>query len=453
MPKRMKMNDMKNFIRISTLTMILFTAAILPDASAAVFSYTGWPVTAASILLFAAANILPPSRKAVLPAKLQIERSGHDLLCAFLLLIIPELIYGLLSERFFPGLFHENFWLNAVFVYLMELVIFWNGIIRVYLTSSMLGTRLRIIGILCGMIPVLNIIVLIRIISITGSEVKMEEARCERDLLRKGKNICATKYPIVMVHGVFFRDLENFNYWGRIPEELKKNGAVIYYGNQQSSLSIADSGKELAKRIEAIVQETGCEKVNIIAHSKGGLDSRYAITKCGMDQYVASLTTINTPHRGCVFAEWLFDHLPESARTGIADKYNQAFRLLGDTTPDFIAAVVDLKASYCKKFNEETPDSQNVYYQSVGSKINKPVQSVFPLNMSYLFARFFDGENDGLVSVESAKWGEKFTYLSSEKTDGVSHADVIDLFRHDKQDLDIREFYVTLVSDLKEKGL
>lgn len=43
-----------------------------------------------------------------------------------------------------------------------------------------------------------------------------------------------------------------------------------------------------------MTEETGCEKVNIIAHSKGGLDSRYAISRLGMDQYTASLTTINS---------------------------------------------------------------------------------------------------------------------------------------------------------------
>lgn len=59
-----------------------------------------------------------------------------------------------------------------------------------------------------------------------------------------------------------------------------------------------DSAGELDARIRQIVRETGCGKVNIIAHSKGGLDCRYALAKLGTDQYTASLTTINTPHRG-----------------------------------------------------------------------------------------------------------------------------------------------------------
>ena len=54
-----------------------------------------------------------------------------------------------------------------------------------------------------------------------------------------------------------------------------------------------------------VLAETGAEKVNIIAHSKGGLDSRYAISCLGMDKYVATLTTINTPHYGCDMVDYL----------------------------------------------------------------------------------------------------------------------------------------------------
>ena len=57
------------------------------------------------------------------------------------------------------------------------------------------------------------------------------------DAARAGDKVCATKYPILMVHGVFFRDFRYLNYWGRIPAELEKNGARIFYGNRQSACS------------------------------------------------------------------------------------------------------------------------------------------------------------------------------------------------------------------------
>ena len=440
---------MKKSINIISLSLILFAAAILPCITAAYgLSDRLYYISAA---VFLAANIFPAPFTA-LPTRYRIACGGGNLLCAFLILILPETVYCIAADVPQYGLFSSEFLRDGLILYFSELIIFWNGIIRVYLSSSMLGTRLRILGILCGLIPIVNIIVLLKIISVVHQETDREEQRLKLRKSRIGKNICRTKYPIVLVHGVFFRDSRLFNYWGRIPRELEDNGAVIFYGSQQSALNIKNSAVELMRRIKEILEETGSDKVNIIAHSKGGLDSRYAISCLGAAPYVASLTTINTPHRGCEFADWLLKNAPDVLKKTITEKYNAAFRLMGDSDPDFIGAVSDLTAESCRSFNEAVPDSPGVYYPSFGSKINRAMTSVFPLNFSHMLASRFEGENDGLVSVSSAQWGEKYTVLRSSDADGISHADIIDLFRHDKPDLDIREFYVKLVSDLREKG-
>lgn len=82
------------------------------------------------------------------------------------------------------------------------------------------------------------------------------------------------------------------------------------------------------ERMEDIIRKNGCKKLNVIAHSKGGLDVRYAISILGADKYTASLTTINTPHHGCLFAEYLLKKVPERVRDSIADKYNNVLRKL-----------------------------------------------------------------------------------------------------------------------------
>lgn len=440
---------MNSSLRVTIQSILLFAATVLFCITAALSLSPLFYIAAAAVFLII--NIIPCLSR-TLSGKLLAEQGGADLLCSFLVLLPCYTVFAPAAAAVMPEMSGVGFWINVLIIYVSELIVFWNGIIRVYVTSSMLGTRWRIIGILCGMIPVANIIVLLHILRIARSELSMERRRIINNKEREKQNVCRTKYPIVLVHGVFFRDLEKFNYWGRIPAELEKNGAQLFYGNQQSSLDVKSSAEEIAEKIRKIIEKTGCEKVNIIAHSKGGLDSRYAVSCLGMDKYVASLTTINTPHRGCEFADWLFEKAPEALKNGIADKYNTAFRLLGDTSPDFLGAVSDLTASSCRKLNEIMPDSSNVYYQSVGSKINKAAASIFPLNFSHMIASYFDGPNDGLVSVSSAKWGSNFTYLESKSPDGVSHADVIDLMRHDKPDLDIREFYVQLVSGLRERG-
>ena len=331
-------------------------------------------------------------------------------------------------------------------------VTFWVGIIRIYVSSRQLGIKWRVIGILCGWIPVVHLIVLGKLISLASGEAVLENEKLIKDKTRQADRVCATRYPILMVHGVFFRDFRYLNYWGRIPAALEANGATIFYGNHQSAASVADSGREIADRIQQILKETGCGKVNIIAHSKGGLDSRYAISKLGMAPYVASLTTINTPHRGCEFADYLLGKIPEKQQQTVANAYNSALKKLGDTNPDFIAAVTDLTASACENLNRELPDPQGVYIQSTGSCMKKPSGGRFPLNTTNAFVKQFDGENDGLVGYESFKWGSNFIYLKPQGRRGISHGDVIDLNRENIDTFDVREFYVELVSDLKRRG-
>ncbi len=342
--------------------------------------------------------------------------------------------------------------LDLILAVLTLCATFWNGMIRVYLTSVQLGIKHRVLAALCGWIPLVNLWYLAKILRICSNEVEFETQKWELDEVRAESEVCKTKYPLLMVHGVFFRDFRYLNYWGRIPKELIRNGATVYYGQQQSAAAVEDSGKELAERIRQIVEETGCEKVNIIAHSKGGLDSRAAIAHCGMAPYVATLTTINTPHRGCIFAEYLLGKVPQAARLKIAAAYNAAMKQVGDPNPDFLAAVTDLTESACLRRNEATPDAPGVVYESVMSYCKKAQHGKFPLNMTYPIVKHFDGLNDGLVSVESAKWGERFTLLEPQGKRGISHGDVVDLNRENIRGFDVREFYVKLAAGLKRRG-
>ena len=370
----------------------------------------------------------------------------------WMLLWLPAAIRMAKGGGFFSGLLLVIWIINVIPMVVLEAILFWNGMIRVYLTSVQLGLKHRILAALCGWIPFLNIWYLTKIIRIASDEVEFETEKWELDEVRAENEACKTKYPILLVHGVFFRDFRYLNYWGRIPKELKRNGAAVYYGQQQSAASVEDSGRELAARIRAILDETGCEKVNIIAHSKGGLDSRAAIAHAGCAPYVATLTTINTPHRGCIYAEYLLNKVPEAARQKVAAAYNATLKRLGDENPDFLAAVTDLTESACLARNETTPDMPGVLYESVMSYCRKARHGKFPLNATYPVVKHFDGKNDGLVSVDSAKWGTRFTLLEPVGKRGISHGDVVDLNRENIPGFDVREFYVNLAADLKKRG-
>ena len=410
------------------------------------------------IPLFLIINVFPNVfHFKLLSGKLRNSADGCELLILFLITTGMSIVYSLFGwfgKLSLGNLFQEpGLWaINTLVIFLVELIVFWNGIIRIYITSEQLGIKLRVIGAVCGMIPIVHLVVLGILIYTVKKEVRQENDKLLLNRERELFQICRTRYPILMVHGVFFRDSNFFNYWGRIPKELEKNGAIIYYGNHQSAASVADSGQELAERIRQIVNETGCGKVNIIAHSKGGLDCRYAISKLGMDQYVASLTTINTPHRGCEFADYLLSKIPQKQQNFVATTYNNALRKFGDYNPDFLASVYDLTAAACWKRNEEVKDSPNVYYQSIGSKLNYASNGRFPLNFSYRLVQNFDGANDGLVGEKSFPWGQSFQFLTVSGKRGISHGDVIDLNRENFDGFDVREFYVQLVNGLKQRG-
>lgn len=427
------------FIAINSFSILFFTTR-------------WWILVPFAIAYFITVNIFPNFKKQP-TFRIKMLSDGVELLKLFLITTSLSVLYAVfVGIETIPAEVHP-FIVSLIIVILAESLLFWNGIVRVYSTSIQLGIKWRILGIVCGWIPIVHIYALAKIITIAAEEAEFEIEKFELNSTRKEKDICQTRYPLFMVHGVFFRDTRYFNYWGRIPGELLKNGAVVFYGRQQSAASVKRSGEELSDRIKSIVKDTGCEKVNIIAHSKGGLDSRYAISCLGMDQYVASLTTINTPHKGCIFADYLWEKVPEKVRNSIADRYNTALRKLGDTNPDFNAALTDLTASQCKIMNETVTDMPGVYYQSVGSKMNRARSGKFPLNLAYPFVRHFDGDNDGLVSVKSAQWGENFIVISINGKRGVSHGDVIDLNRENIRRFDVREFYVSLVKDLKKRGL
>ena len=327
------------------------------------------------------------------------------------------------------------------------------GILRVFFTSRQVGLLLRVSLVFLWWVPLLNFVLLYRVQKTVQEEFGISLFKLQRNLGRKGAGYCSTKYPFILVHGIFFRDWKRVNYWGRIPQALIDNGAVIFYGNQRSSASLEDSAVEVAQRIREVLKETGADKVNIIAHSKGGLDSRYAISRLGMGRYVASLTTINTPHRGSALAEKLVQIAPDRFILAVGKKYDALYAKLGDDQPDFFSGVSDLTEEKCKVLNETMPDDPSVYYQSIGSKMRTRFSAPFPLNAGYSIIKPLRGDNDGLVATDSMAWGHFLGICSTTGRQGISHCDMIDLWRKDISGFDVCELYVSLAHQLKENGM
>ncbi len=456
---------MKKYRRTLETILILITINILwwgvhlhkllgpfpaPDSLGAVLIWVGRIlIYAVPIILFLILGLVPCYEKG-LSVRLQLLSGGYELVLTAIYALLTEIPLLIIIAVIFGV--DELFLWNLGIAYCILLLHYLNGFWRTALYSSQLGLGRRVAMFFLWWCFPINAFLMFRWCRIVRRELITARDRYHLDSARVQNAVCQTRYPVIMVHGICFRDWQYFNYWGRIPKALKQNGALIYYGKQQSAVSIADSAEELKAEIEHVLQETGAEKVNIIAHSKGGLDSRYAITKLGMAPYIASLTTINTPHRGCKYADVLLDILPKSVIRYITRRYNALFYMLGDERPDLLAGLNDLRATTCKQFNEEVLDSPDVYYQSIATGMKRPYNTFAPLNFTYLYIKMYDGENDGLVAIDSAKWGNFLGTITIDKRRGLSHADMIDLVHRDIKGFDAGEFYVKLLSDLKEKG-
>ncbi len=435
-----------NFLYVVLLTVIVNSFMLIKYV-------TPWVIPAFVLiyaLIFLFAGVLIPKTKTV---RWVICFHGAAILANVFCTTVISVIYHIILAFF---TIPDNYWdfLFSISICLsLLLIMFFNGVICVYATSVQLGIKLRILGVILCLVPIANLVVLYYILKTVIKEVEFEVPKEKINLKRRHLKLCATKYPILLVHGVCFRDQKHLNYWGRIPNELFINGARVFYGNQQSAIAVKDSAEELNTRVREICKSFGCEKLNIIAHSKGGLDCRYAIENLGMGEFVASLTTVSTPHKGCEYADYLLNKISEKTKNRIANSYNSTLKKLGDHKPDFLAAMQDLTASACAEFNEKTPTPDYIFTQSVGSLLPKNAVFGDPFALTSRFISKSDGTNDGLVGEDSFPWGEKFTLISSRKNYGVSHLDITDLYKQNIEGFDVREFYVDLVHDLKKRGL
>jgi triacylglycerol lipase len=263
---------------------------------------------------------------------------------------------------------------------------------------------------------------------------------------------CATRYPILLVHGVSWRDDYPIPYWDSVPEALEAHGARVYLAKHDAWGTIEGNAAKIAQRIDAILSETGAGKVNLVAHSKGGIESRYLISSLGRGGQVASLSTINTPHRGSASARFFLKDAPVvNGVTGKAVDLTALF-ILGDRDPDAKKAVWQLTPEFMAEFNAANPDDPRVLYQSWTSVLDDsygvPLYQAF-----YMLLRDLEGPNDGFVSVSSAQWGDFRGVIGAEEGIPISHSDVHGLILFPAANrFNAPAFYVALVSELKDRG-
>jgi triacylglycerol lipase len=229
-------------------------------------------------------------------------------------------------------------------------------------------------------------------------------------------------YPIILAHGVCRFDaiwsdflktdncdderLDMAHYFKGVRCMLKSKGYEVFHSSVSWAASVDTRAGDLRRNVMAVLKQSGAEKVNIIAHSMGGLDARHMMfndRNIGkIHKHLASLTTISTPHGGSPFADWGLDHVP---------KLIPIAKLLGLD----LRALSDLTLSACRRYNqdlevqrfEEQLEKEGIRIQTYAGR--QQFLGVFePLKVPFYIIEREEGENDGLVSIKSARWKQQF---------------------------------------------
>ena len=127
-------------------------------------------------------------------------------------------------------------------------------------------------------------------------------------------NVEAAGTPILLVHGL----IDNRSIFALLRRGLTRRGFNSVYSMNYSPFTadVRTAAAQLGEEIEAIVAETGYEKIHIIGHSLGGLIARYYVTRLGGDARVHTLVTLGTPHQGTYGAYALPTRILSQMRPG-----------------------------------------------------------------------------------------------------------------------------------------
>ena len=240
------------------------------------------------------------------------------------------------------------------------------------------------------------------------------------------------RYPVVLVHGLFgFDEIEigkaRHAYFKGVRAALAKDGHSVRTASMALTGSIATRAGQLARFVEGVEGR----RVNLVAHSMGGLDARYAIARLGLERRVASLITVGSPHRGSPLAD-----LPG----GLAGQLG-LIKLLASAGVS-IEAFRDLTTTSMARFNEEIVDAAGVAYGSVVGVVRRKRHTSPLLLPSHLWLLQTAGDNDGVVPASSQRWGEELAEIEAD------HWAQIGWSKH----FDAAAFYRDLLRELRAMG-
>ncbi len=276
--------------------------------------------------------------------------------------------------------------------------------------------------------------------------------------------------PIVLVHGLAgWAKLGTLDYFYGVPDALRATGRKVYVPALDMFNGSEARGQRLLEVIAQARAETGAPRVVLIGHSQGGLDARWAIARA--QGGVAALVTIGTPHRGTPIADLALGLTPgpaQAAASAVLGLVGGALDPSGMPNADLNASLTTLSVAHAAAFNAANPDVAGVaYYSIAGRSAGRDAASCPPSGPPFIQA--LDGTtdeldglllapgglltiaelpstapNDGLLTVESARWG---TFLGCIPADHLN-----EICQPNGGPFDCRALYLGLEAWLRQQG-
>lgn len=199
---------------------------------------------------------------------------------------------------------------------------------------------------------------------------------------------------VVLVHGLFGFDSivlgsARIDYFRRVGQRLEAHGYDVAAVRLPPIGCVPTRAAALARAVAALPHD----RFAIVAHSMGGLDARWALTRGDLAARVEALITIGTPHRGTPLADLLALRPVQRARAMMAR--------LGLTS----AALDWLTTWRWAELNAELVDVAGVRYGSVIAATADRARVHPMLRVSHAYLARAAGPSDGVVPGASQRWG------------------------------------------------
>jgi len=283
--------------------------------------------------------------------------------------------------------------------------------------------------------------------------------------------------PLILAHGFSgFHNIGPIDYFYGVEPALVKDGHNVFITTVDPYNSSYIRGEQLRIQVEDILAQTGAKHANLVCHSQGGLDCRYVAHMLG--GRIGAVVMVSTPNHGDPVADVALGAIPGPAKDALFSLLELFGKVIldpnGKPDSDAQASLVAMSTAGVAEFNKVITDHPDVKYFSLGGRANgvlgdidcgspnelgwvsewdtktdatsllmQPTAAILNASTSIVPV------NDGLVTVNSARWG---TFLGCLPADHIQQVCQIANNQKTSSGFYCVDFYRTLANWLVERG-